>query len=409
MGINYFPYWLSAALLIAIGSNDILGSIEGIFSALIFSFILIVATKSNEKINLLSPYLLFFTISFTSFIGLTKTLTGTHATSSIPMLYGLSFYSASIAYLHKKKLLKLRDVWKVSNPIMLFTGPIALFIKDIRYRTIRHRLSFYLPFFTIGLFYFKIIGAPLISFMFLINETDIVSSILFASIFEIFVYANFCGLSLMIYGISGIVGYKIPLNFKQPFSAGNIIDFWKGWHTSLSVVLKELFYNPLRKKIGILGTLIVVFLASAMWHGIAFNFFLWGVFHALLFYITILINRYQIIWKNFFSASVMFLAIIFGRFLFADSNMNRLIEKLHFKFVDFSIFEIFFSVPKISLIALSIGIFLISVEFLFRKNHYVNKRNYKHLRLPVSQFIIMLIFLLLAMNFGGEYAIYGQR
>lgn len=407
--MNYFHYWLLSALLITIGSNDILDSIEGIFSALIFSFIFIFATKSNEKINFLSPYLLFFTISFTSFVGLTKTLTGTHATSSMPMLYGLSFYSASIAYLYKKKLLKMRDVWKVSNPIMLFTGPIALFIKDIRYRTIRHRLSFYLPFFTVGLFYFKIIGAPLISFMFLINETDIVSSILFAIIFEIFVYANFCGLSLMIYGISGIFGYKIPLNFKQPFSAGNIIDFWRGWHTSLSAVLKELFYNPIRKKIGILGTLLVVYLASAMWHGIAFNFFLWGVFHALLFYITILINRYQLIWKNFFSTLVMFFAIIFGRFLFADSNMNRLIEKLHFKFVDFSIFEIFFSVPKISLIALFIGIFLIGVEFLFRKNRYLKKRNYKHLRLPVSQLIIMLIFLLLAMNFEGEYAIYGQR
>ena len=288
--MNYFTYWLFAAVLIAIGSNDILGSIEGIFWALIFSFILIFATKSNERFNLVAPYLLFFTISFTSLIGLTETLTGSHATSSTPMLYGLSFYTASIAYLHKKKLLMLVDVWKVSNPIMLFTGPMTLFIKDIRYRGIRHRLTFYLPFFTIGLFYFKIIGVPLISFMFLINETDIVSSIVFAIIFEIFVYANFCGLSLMIYGISGIVGYKIPLNFKQPFSASNIIDFWRGWHTSLSVVLKELFYNPLRKKIGILGTLIVVYLASAMWHGIAFNFFLWGVFHALLFYITILIN-----------------------------------------------------------------------------------------------------------------------
>ena len=409
MGVNYFIYWLFAVVLIVVVSNNIAGSIEGIFWALIFSFILIFVIKSNKRFTLIAPYILFFTISFTSLIGLTETLTGSHATSSIPFLYGLSFYTASIAYLHKKRLLKLVDVWKVSNPIMLFTGPMTLFIKDIRYRGIRHRLNFYLPFFIIGLFYFKIIGGPLISFMFLINKTDIVSSILFASIFEIFVYANFCGLSLMIYGISGICGYKIPLNFKQPFSASNIIDFWRGWHTSLSVVLKELFYNPLRKKIGILGTLIVVYLASAMWHGIAFNFFLWGVFHALLFYMTILINRYQVIWKNCFSVSMMFLAIIFGRLLFADSNMNRLIEKLHFKFVDFSVFEIFLTVPKISLIALSLGIFLIGIEFLFRKNHYVNKRTYRHLRLPISQFIIMLLFLLLAMNFGGEYAIYGQR
>ena len=239
--MNYFTYWLFAAVLIAIGSNDTLGSIEGIFWALIFSFILIFATKSNERFTLVTPYLLFFTISFTSLIGLTETLTGSHATSPIPMLYGLSFYTASIAYLHKKKLLMLGDVWKISNPIMLFTGPMTLFIKDIRYRGIRHRFNFYLPFFIIGLFYFKIIGVPLISFMFLINETDIISSIVFAIIFEIFVYANFCGLSLMIYGISGIVGYKIPLNFKQPFSASNIIDFGEVGILHFLLYLKNCF------------------------------------------------------------------------------------------------------------------------------------------------------------------------
>jgi len=406
--MSYFIYWLFAAAFIFVISNDPLVSIQEIFWPLAFSFSLIFLIKNNERFTL-APYLLFFTISFTSLVGLTKTLTGSHAISSIPMLYGLSFYTASIAYLYKKKLLILEDIWKVSNPMMLFTGPIALFIKDIRYRGIRHRLNFYLPFVIVGLFYFKIIGAPLVSFMFLINETDIVSSIVFASIFEVFVYANFCGLSLMIYGISGIIGYKIPLNFKQPFSANNIIEFWRGWHTSLSAVLKELFYNPLRKKVGILCTLIVVYLASAMWHGISFNFFLWGIFHAILFYITILIHRYQTLSKDFFSVTVMFIAIVFGRLFFADSNTNRLLEKLHFKFVDFSVFEIFFSVPKISLIALLIGIFFIIVEFVFKKNRYVKKRTYKHLRLPISQFIIMLIFLLLAMNFGGEYAIYGQR
>ena len=102
MGVNYFTYWLFAVVLIVILSSNTTSSIEGIFWALIFSFILIFAIKSNKRFSLVAPYILFFTISFTSLIGLTKTLTGSHATSSIPMLYGLSFYTASIAYLHKK-------------------------------------------------------------------------------------------------------------------------------------------------------------------------------------------------------------------------------------------------------------------------------------------------------------------
>ena len=51
----------------------------------------------------------------------------------------------------------------------------------------------------------------------------------------------------MLYGLFGIIGYRIPLNFKQPFSSTNIIEFGRGWHLSLSAVLKLMFYKPLRK------------------------------------------------------------------------------------------------------------------------------------------------------------------
>ena len=120
---------------------------------------------------------------------------------------------------------------------------------------------------------FQIIGIPLTEFFFLIESTDVVSSIIFAAIFEIFVYANFCGLSLLLFGLFGLFGYRIPLNFNQPFSSRNIIEFWRGWHTSLSKVLKVLFYKPLRKKRSLFIALIGVYIASAMWHGVTLNFF----------------------------------------------------------------------------------------------------------------------------------------
>ena len=92
----------------------------------------------------------------------------------------------------------------------------------------------------------------------------LMTEILFALIFELFLYANFCGLSLMLYGLFGIVGFKVPLNFKQPFSSSNIIEFWRGWHLSLTAVLKTLFYEPLRKNFPPSIALLGVFLASAM-------------------------------------------------------------------------------------------------------------------------------------------------
>ena len=142
----------------------------------------------------------------------------------------------------------LRLPLKASNPILLATGPIALFIKNIRYKSFRKRFKYFFPFILVGVFYYQIIAVPLTESFELIEATDLISSLVFATIFELFVYANFCGLSLIIYGLFGLLGFKVPLNFKQPFSSSNIIDFWKGWHTSLSTVLKSLFYAPLRKK-----------------------------------------------------------------------------------------------------------------------------------------------------------------
>ena len=114
-------------------------------------------------------------------------LTGSHASKTSLIFYGLSFYTASIAYLNAKKDLKLIDVFKFLNPILLFTGPIALFASLINHRSLSRSFLIFLPFLTIGLLYFQIIGAPLSAYMFLLNKTDLVSFLIFAFIFEIFV------------------------------------------------------------------------------------------------------------------------------------------------------------------------------------------------------------------------------
>lgn len=375
--------------------------------ALIFSTLIVLVLKI-VKSNLVS-YLLFFSISVTSALGLTKVLTGTHAGGTSPMLYGLSFYTASLAYLHAIDKVKLSSVWKVANPLLVFTGPIALFVKDITKSNTRRRISYFLPFILVGIFYFQIVGAPLFAYMFMINITDVVSAFVFATIFEIFVYANFCGLSLMVYGLTGVFGYKIPLNFKQPFTSSNLINFWKGWHTSLSAVLKTLFYKQFRSRFGLIGALLAVYISSAVWHGVSINFLLWGLFHAAAFYATVVISRSNIPFKSWLNIFLMIFAIIFGRLLFADSNTSRLFEKLSFNYIDFDIFNLLLDSSLSSQIALLLGLFLIGIEFIFQKNKLVSKRTYKHLRLPLSQLFIAILFILLVMDVGGDFAIYGQR
>lgn len=327
--------------------------------------------------------------------------------SANPYFYGLSFYTASMAFhLASQVKINISEAFKLANPLLLFSGPIALFIKRGGQKSFKKRINYYLPFVMVGLFFFQVVASPLTEFLFLIEKTDLVSVFLFAIIFEIFVYTNFCGLSLIVYGVFGMFGYKIPLNFKQPFSSSNVRDFWKGWNTSLSTVLKLLFYTPLRKRSNQFIALSGVFIASALWHGVTINFLIWGSFHAIAFWISLVLLRSNI---KILPMIVLIFAVIIGRLIFADSDTDRLLEKLMFSYDGMSAFSDLLNAVNSSKSALILGIGLILIEFFFRKNRYVSKRNYKHLRSPIVLALLLLIGVFLITLTGGDYAVYGQR
>ncbi|MBE0472431.1 MAG: hypothetical protein IBX55_23350 [Methyloprofundus sp.] len=359
-------------------------------------------------------YPLFFSISLTSLFGFTETLTGSHATATNVIFYGLAFYTAYFAYHIQKNQISLNNVLIGANPLLLVTGPISTFFKSHTHRHFRKRVAYYLPFIVIGIFMFKVIATPLTEFFGMIELTDIASALVFALIFELFVYANFAGLSLMIYGFFGIAGVKIPLNFRQPFSARNLIDFWKGWHVSLSIVLKAVFYEPVKRKFKFTRfstqlAILVVFLASAFWHGVTFNFLVWGLLHGLLFVLTLYLLKRRMM--PYMVPVLLLSGVVVGRMVFADSDTERLLEKLMFTWdANTAVLMQILSVPKPALIALFLGLILMFVEFTFLRNRHVAKRNYKFLRVPFSQMVMIGLFVLLvSTNVGVDYAVYGQR
>ncbi len=403
--MQYIFLWaIGAAAYFLISSHSVDTATE-ITAPIAFCILTVWALRFTDYRQI--AYVLFFAITFTSLFGFTEALTGSLVESTQPLLFGLSFYTASLAYLlYNKPKLTLIDGFKASNPLILATGPIALFIKDFRYRSIGRRFNYFFPFVIVGVFYYQIIAVPLTETFKLIESTDLVSSLLFAIIFELFMYANFCGLSLVIYGMLGILGFKIPLNFRQPFSSSNIIEFWRGWHASLSVVLKSLFYAPLRKRHSSSIALLGVFLASAMWHGVTFNFVLWGLFHALMFILTIQLLKQHVKYLPFI---MLVIAIVIGRLLFADSQTDRLIEKLMFSYEGFGAIEMLMELPSTSKVSLILGFVLIAIEFLFRNSKVVSKRNYKHLRSPLVLFLLVAIGITFASEVGVGFAVYGQR
>ncbi len=394
--------WLVAAF-ISYMISDNLELQNFIVPLLVVSFFALLIKKYQVRHI---EYFLFFSISASTFLGFTETLTGSHAESKNAFLFGLSFYSASMAYLIAKKKFNYKKILAVSNPLLLITGPIVLFFKSTSHKTFKHRYKYYLPFIFIGIFMFQVVARPLTEFFFLINETDLISAVIFAVIFELFVYMNLCGLSLIIYGFFGLFGYKIPLNFNQPFSSRNIIEFWRSWHITLSLVLKTLFYNPLRARFSVLYALMGVFIASAIWHGVTFNFVLWGFFHAFFFWLTIKILKYK---YRLLPLLMLPFIVVIGRMIFADSNSSRLIEKLTFTFDGFNVFTLLSNSPPSSLAALFLGFLIVAIEFLFKDHKIMKRRNYKFLRTPFALLILCSLGVLFISDLGVDYAVYGQR
>ncbi len=108
-----------------------------------------------------------------------------------------------------------------------------------------------------------------------------------ASIFyTIQIYADFAGYSLMALGVGKVLGYELTENFRRPYFAISITDFWRRWHISLSTWLKDYVYIPLGgsrcSKLRNYWNIFVTFLVSGIWHGANWTFIVWGCIHGLV-------------------------------------------------------------------------------------------------------------------------------
>ena len=134
-------FLLAAIAIFCVSENfDVAKIVVPLLVVLSFAFVI-----SKYRLRYIE-YLLFFVISIAGLVGFTENLTGSHAESSNALLFGLSFYSASMAYLIAQERFTFRSVLSVSNPLLLSTGPIALFFQHISHKSLRKRVEYYFPF-----------------------------------------------------------------------------------------------------------------------------------------------------------------------------------------------------------------------------------------------------------------------
>lgn len=100
------------------------------------------------------------------------------------------------------------------------------------------------------------------------------------------IYFDFSGYSDMAVGLGRMLGFEFPINFRSPYKATSISDFWRRWHITLSEWLRDYLYIPLggsRRGTGRAAVnACLTFLLGGLWHGASWNFVLWGLYHGAL-------------------------------------------------------------------------------------------------------------------------------
>lgn len=371
-----------------------------------------------QKKSFLVPYLFFFIGPILTYFGVIGVLTGFNEGGfAAGYTFGITFYTVYIAYQvskNKESLKKnpLKFIFSVVNPLYLFTGPIPI---NSSINTRAFRLKRVLKIFNVvnsdlilGLLFAAILAPSLAPYLYLKNSTNIIDIFLFGLIFEFFVYFNFAGYSMIAWALMRLIGIKAPRNFRQPFGANSIVDYWQRWHISLSGILKELFYAKTRTIFGIYGAVLAVFIASALWHGITVNFVLWGVFHSILWCFAHYLNKAHFKILNYI---LLVFGVVVGRVIFSEIDWVTLSSKLSM-IINFSKWSgdseyVFLTVGLREKINLLFVAFVIGWEVVAPRFGFSGK-DYKHLKSPYASALIAVYICLAFVGFNGE-PVYGIR
>lgn len=119
-----------------------------------------------------------------------------------------------------------------------------------------------------------------------LDGVSVVSAWLGAISYTLMLYFDFSGYSDMAIGLAQMFGFSFNKNFDYPYMANSITDFWRRWHISLGAWFREYLYFPLGgSRVDtwkIVRNLLIVWLATGIWHGANWTFIVWGLYHGAL-------------------------------------------------------------------------------------------------------------------------------
>lgn len=110
-----------------------------------------------------------------------------------------------------------------------------------------------------------------------------------ALVYPIQLYADFSGYSDMAIGVGKILGFRVAVNFRYPFFARNVAEYWRSWHMSLTTWVTDYVFMPLNVKFrnwgntGLILAVVINMVVIGIWHGANWTYAVFGLYHGLLF------------------------------------------------------------------------------------------------------------------------------
>ncbi len=154
--------------------------------------------------------------------------------------------------------------------------------------------------------------------------------------FALQIYFDFSAYSEIARGTSRLLGIELMTNFRFPYFARNVVEFWQRWHISLMLWFRDYLYIPLggnrRGPWRTVMNTVVVFLLSGLWHGAEWNFVLWGAYWALIYPLAKLWLRRPtgpITARALPQIALTFGVVTFGFYIFRCTSLLDLLNGLH--------------------------------------------------------------------------------
>jgi len=226
----------------------------------------------------------------------------------------------------------------------------------------------------------------------------------FAIAYTFQIYFDFSGYSDMAIGLGKMIGFNFPENFNFPYLSRSITEFWQRWHMTLGAWMKDYLYIPLggnrNGRIRTLINLSLVFLISGLWHGAAWNFIFWGVFHGFLLIIERLFLGKLLKMLPIINILYTFLLVLIGWVFFSSETMEQalfFIDKM-FAF-DYAV-EVVYEKKFLFYLIVAVGFsfFAINKKTVDRLNNFQNNYASSNRFVLSTGFIVCLFLFILSLG-----------